>query len=396
MKVTTLPASPQPSKRPKLGATQAPPPPPPPVQTRRLPEPVPSQQPPGEPVVVEQSASGANQVQSRPLSKGNNMLKNKLRKIGTKVLPLEQIVIDPEIQSRAEKWNPETVFDYMERFSTLAGLDNTDEAQEHYDATRMPRMEVVISEDGLCRLASGFNRYESLRCVECKYVPVDLYEGDKSDAQYISMTANNTHGLRRSKADKRRAVEMALYHPWMRDFSNRSIADELNVGDDLVADVRKILEKKEKESQQNETKSGVVKRHLKEDTPPATEKRKGKDGKLYPVKPKVVTKDSAVPAVKQTTDKPKPKPQVQCDSTDNSANKMTSDDSVASFFDRKLKSMPESQLNEEIYEGLRWLLCNKLTKDGQNSLSDKLHELSTVGFCSRYMEQNRKPDDSVP
>jgi hypothetical protein len=180
-------------------------------------------------------------------------------------------------------------------------------------------MEAVASGDGYW-LASGFNRYDALRRVGCKYVPVDLYEGDKVDAQYISMTANNAHGLRRTNADKRKSVKMAINHQWMSDYSNRAIAEELGVGDDLVASVRKELE--EAGAQSDETISRAGKRHVKEVAPPSPQKRKGRDGKSYSVKPKAAPK-------KQTAGKPKsdpadePKPSAPCNSMDNKPNVAT-------------------------------------------------------------------------
>lgn len=67
------------------------------------------------------------------------------------------------------------------------------------------------------------------------------------------------HGLRRTNADKRRAVMAALAHPNGRGLSDRLIAEHCGVSDPFVGTVRAELQ----------TVSSLA----------TTEKRKGKDGK---------------------------------------------------------------------------------------------------------------------
>jgi len=111
-----------------------------------------------------------------------------------------------------------------------------------------------------------------LELVGCKYVPVDLYEGDNVDAQYISLTANIAHGLRRTNADKRKSVEMALKHPWMSEMSNVAIAEELCVSEFVVRKVRDELEGAEMQHEES-ADSGSIKSNLQEDAPPQRNER---------------------------------------------------------------------------------------------------------------------------
>lgn len=96
----------------------------------------------------------------------------------------------------------------------------------------------------------------------------------KASARWYAVGANTTHGLRRTNADKRRAVRMALeMEPGM---ANRAIANHVGVDDKTVASVRK------------EMSAGAEVPHL--DT------RKGLDGKQYPVKPSAqTTRDEYAP-----------------------------------------------------------------------------------------------------
>ncbi len=178
--------------------------------------------------------------------------KNKLKRCKPKLLKLDDITILPELQSRENGLNEEVVTEYVERFEPLRGLGPIPgganeipyaQAENRYDATGMPRLETVTPDHSTYWLASGFHRFEALERIGCETeIPVEVYEGSMNDAKYISMTANRNHGLRRSNADKRRAVRMALEHEWTYQMSNVAIAELVGVSDRFVATVRRELE----------------------------------------------------------------------------------------------------------------------------------------------------------
>ena len=58
-------------------------------------------------------------------------------------------------------------------------------------------------------LADGFHRVEALRRIGKKSVSAELMDGDYKAALLYALKANSTHGLRRTNADKRHALEMA-------------------------------------------------------------------------------------------------------------------------------------------------------------------------------------------
>jgi hypothetical protein len=68
---------------------------------------------------------------------------------------------------------------------------------------------------------------------------VAVTDGTKDDAQWICLSANHTHGLRRTNADKRRAVELALARK--PNLNNVAIAGHCGVSDRFVGNMRAEL-----------------------------------------------------------------------------------------------------------------------------------------------------------
>lgn len=88
-------------------------------------------------------------------------------------------------------------------------------------------------------LADGFHRYHARRKGNYDNLETEVRPGTKTDAQWAASAANKTHGLKRTNADKRRAVEMALSaHP--RD-SDRAIAEHVGVSNTFVGELRAEL-----------------------------------------------------------------------------------------------------------------------------------------------------------
>ena len=83
------------------------------------------------------------------------------------------------------------------------------------DGVALPPVDVVA--DGATYwLVDGFHRYHAHRKCEYGHIAANVTPGTQADAQWLSYQANqqqDTVGLRRSNADKRRAVLAALGHP---------------------------------------------------------------------------------------------------------------------------------------------------------------------------------------
>ena len=101
---------------------------------------------------------------------------------------------------------------------------------------------VVVFLDGVDHwLADGFHRCHAARAIGLTEIRAELRSGTKRDAILFSTGANEAHGLRRTHADKRRAVEMLLLDPEWRQNSDRWIGDQAKVGHSLVAKLRAEL-----------------------------------------------------------------------------------------------------------------------------------------------------------
>lgn len=139
-----------------------------------------------------------------------------------KKLNLNAIRIDGGTQSRVEI-NNEAVSDYAE--AVKVGIE-------------FPP--IVVFYDGADHwLADGFHRYHSHKQAGKASILADVREGTLLDAKLFALGANGTHGLRRSNADKRKAVQMAFDEPSWAEWSDRKIAEVCGVSNPFVSGMRK-------------------------------------------------------------------------------------------------------------------------------------------------------------
>ena len=87
-------------------------------------------------------------------------------------------------------------------------------------------------------LADGFHRLAAHRRLNRREIEVEQRDGTQRDAILHSVGANASHGLRRSNADKRRAVEMLLSDPEWSQWSDNAIAKACRVSHTFVAQSR--------------------------------------------------------------------------------------------------------------------------------------------------------------
>jgi hypothetical protein len=76
----------------------------------------------------------------------------------------------------------------------------------------------------------------------------DVHEGTKRDARLFSASANGTHGMRLSNADKRRSVLVLLLDKEWAQWSNNQIAKHCHVTHTMVNKIRNELEPKRVET----------------------------------------------------------------------------------------------------------------------------------------------------
>lgn len=137
-----------------------------------------------------------------------------------KKLKLSEIVTDAGTQVRAGV-NEATVADYA---GALA------------DGAKFPP--VIVFHDGSRYIAAdGFHRIKAAMRIGAAQIECDVRKGGKTDALKFALGCNAHHGLRRTNADKRHAVGMAL-----REFpklSDRALAEMCVVSDTFVGDIRR-------------------------------------------------------------------------------------------------------------------------------------------------------------
>lgn len=140
-------------------------------------------------------------------------------------LPIAQIRRDGGTQPR-QGMDEDAVNDYA---NTLRAGD------------RLPAVDVMF--DGTVYwLFDGFHRTEAHLRAGLADITVTIHRGSLEDAQWRSFGANKGHGLRRTNADKERAVRAALRHANGAGLSNVQLAKHVGVDDKTVARYRSEME----------------------------------------------------------------------------------------------------------------------------------------------------------
>lgn len=178
-------------------------------------------------------------------------------------IPIALIAIDADTQSRVAI-DEQTVNEYAETLEHGVVLPPID---VHFDGIRY-----IVTD--------GFHRYFAHKRINRKTIRCEVTEGTADDARWVAAQANINNGLRRTNADKRKAVTMAL--TVRGTMSNKAIADHCQVSDMLVAEVRDELDRAKSRDQVQELA-------------PRT-RRTGRDGKTYTSK----SKAPAAPPPRQT------------------------------------------------------------------------------------------------
>lgn len=121
-----------------------------------------------------------------------------------------------------------------------------------------PRL-IVFAEDGGDRyiLADGFHRHHAYVNAEIGQCPVEVHQGGLHEALMYALQANDEHGLRRSNADKRNAVEIALKDPEISALQVLEIADICRVNERTVRRIRDDMDLNKDKPKKNAKGKGV-------------------------------------------------------------------------------------------------------------------------------------------
>ena len=98
---------------------------------------------------------------------------------------------------------------------------------------------LVIFHDGVTNwLADGFHRFYAAKGCGLAEFECDVRQGTVRDAILFSVSANASHGLRRTNEDKRRAVLTLLNDPTWAQWSDREISRHCAVTHEMVGRLR--------------------------------------------------------------------------------------------------------------------------------------------------------------
>ena len=137
-------------------------------------------------------------------------------------MKLSEIKLDGDLQSRAQI-SDEVVDDYSEILR---------------EGGKLPA--VILFHDGASyHLADGWHRYFAHKKAGLALIDAEIKEGTRRDAIMYSVGANSSHGLRRTYADKHKAVQTLLDDMEWSEWSDREIGRACHVSGGLVAKMRK-------------------------------------------------------------------------------------------------------------------------------------------------------------
>ena len=142
-----------------------------------------------------------------------------------KTIAIEHLRVDPIIQQRVEL-NEDVVTDYAEAMCENAAFPP-----------------VMVFDDGdTCWVADGFHRVEAAKRAQAEKLPVAIRPGSRREAILWACGANAQHGLRRTSADKRKAVTTLLTDTEWGQWSDKQVAAAAGVSREYVVRMRKQLQ----------------------------------------------------------------------------------------------------------------------------------------------------------
>jgi ParB-like nuclease domain len=141
------------------------------------------------------------------------------------VLKIDQIGSDPDLQMRESGLDAGIVAEYAEALN---------------DGATFPPITVFFDGEQYW-LADGFHRVGAVKKLGLETITADVRQGTRRDAMLHAVGVNAVHGLRRTAADKRRAIVAMLRDPQWARWSDREIGKRCAVDHKTVHKVRADL-----------------------------------------------------------------------------------------------------------------------------------------------------------
>jgi len=133
----------------------------------------------------------------------------------------------------------------IEKIRTDSGVQSRERISDEYVAElaeliktgkKLPPID-VYSDGTDVWAADGFHRIHAHLKANRRTIRCNVHKGSIKDAIWASVAANQEHGLRRTNADKRHAVEMAL--KTRPELTDRALAEHVGVSDPFVSGLRR-------------------------------------------------------------------------------------------------------------------------------------------------------------
>lgn len=164
-------------------------------------------------------------------------------------LNIDQIVCDAELKVRVEI-DEATVDDYFNVMETEDDVKKFPKPTVYFDGWRY-------------LLVDGYHRYLAVLRRQYKTMTVEVIDGTKDEAILAAVRLNMNHGLRFKDGDWEKIITMISTKEQWKNWTNRRLAEVLNCGETTIRRYR---------PEHSVAPGG------------ATEKRQGKDGKMYKTK----------------------------------------------------------------------------------------------------------------
>jgi ParB-like chromosome segregation protein Spo0J len=144
-----------------------------------------------------------------------------------------ELEIDYHLQMRV-KMDSQTIEDY---------------ADAYQEGLELPPITVFVCADLDYKvyLVDGFHRVEAAKFARFDKLPCNYIEGTYREALMYSLSVNSDHGLKRSNADKRKAVFTLLEDKEWSELSSRDLAKIAKVSHQYIQNLRKEINAKEQE-----------------------------------------------------------------------------------------------------------------------------------------------------
>lgn len=141
-------------------------------------------------------------------------------------IPIDKLTLDSELQMREEGINEDVVADYRDVYLTGTLLP--------------PPVVFKVGDQNL--VADGFQRVTAASAAGLADLPCQIKQGTRRDALKFALLANAKHGLKRTVADKQKAVKKCLFDEEWGRLSDRQISEMCGVSNQMVSTLRKELE----------------------------------------------------------------------------------------------------------------------------------------------------------